>query len=101
MAIARSVIGKKRGYGQKCTQLRKERARQWNNQEERRKCKKGQENNRAAKYYDQNKQGGVYSQGEMISRGLETPATVTAVYVFYVVRQAVVIIFLGSFDICV
>lgn len=37
----------------------------------------------------------------MISRGLETPATVTAVYVVYVVRQAVVIIFLGSFDIYV
>lgn len=34
-------------------------------------------------------------------KGLETAATVTAVYVFYVVRQTIVIIFLGSFDIYV
>lgn len=94
-------MGKRGGYGQKYSQLRKERARQWNNQEERRKCKKDQEKSRAAKYYEQNKQGEIYSQGEMIRRGLETPATVTAVYVFYVVRQTVVIIFLGSFDIYV
>lgn len=33
----------------------------------------------------------------MISKGLETAATVTAIYVFYVVRQTIVIIFLGSF----
>lgn len=40
---------------------------------------------------------GLCIQGEVASKGLETSATITAICVFYVVRQNIVIIYLVFF----